>query len=129
MYNGVLARHVSWVSPTGLRTRLLFERFLSAAEPHLGMQQITVIPENWTGKAVLKFELDGSYPTYFRCGDRHCPICVGFVLNPQINLGAHGEANLTVRVKGTGHTVSIASHVAGGPCLTSGKNSTALRQG
>ena len=73
MYNGVLSRHVSWVSPTGLRTRLLFERFLSAAEPHLGMQQITLMPENWNGKAVLTFELDGAYPTYFRCGDRALP--------------------------------------------------------
>jgi len=50
MRNGLLSRHVVWESPTGLRTRLLFERFLSAADPHLGMQQITVMPENWSGK-------------------------------------------------------------------------------
>ena len=129
MYNGVLARHVSWVSPTGLRTRLLFERFLSAAEPHLGMQQITVMPENWTGKAVLKFELDGSYPTYFRCGDRALPhLREDFLQNPQVTMGARGEANLTVRVKGTGHTVSLASNIAGGRCLTSARNSTVLSQ-
>ncbi|MGD0058315.1 MAG: glycosyl hydrolase family 65 protein [Verrucomicrobiia bacterium] len=129
MYNGVLARHVSWVSPTGLRTRLLFERFLSAAEPHLGMQQITIMPENWTGTAVLKFELDGSYPTYFRCGDRALPhLRQDLLQNPQVNLGACGEANLTVRVKGTGHTVSIASNVTGGSCLTSARNSTVLKQ-
>lgn len=129
MYNGVLARHVSWVSPTGLRTRLLFERFLSAAEPHLAMQQITVMPENWTGTAVLKFELDGAYPTYFRCGDRALPHLRQHLLrNPQIDPGKDGAACLTVDVKGTGHTVSIASNVAGGPCVTSATNSTVLRQ-
>jgi alpha,alpha-trehalose phosphorylase len=129
MYNGVLTRHVAWVSPTGLRTRLLFERFLSAAEPHLGMQQITLMPENWNGKAVLKFELDGAYPTYFRCGDRALPhLREDLLQNPQVNMGASGEANLTVRVKGTGNTVSIASNVAGGPCVTSAPNSTMLRQ-
>ena len=48
--------------------------------------------------------------------------------NPQVNLGASGKANLTVCVKGTGHTVSIASNVAGGPCVMSGRNSTVLKQ-
>jgi len=129
MYNGVLSRHVSWVSPTGLRTRLLFERFLSAADLHLGMQQITILPENWNGKAVLKFELDGTYPTYFRCGDRALPhLREDLLEDPQANLGADGEGSLTVRTKGTGQTVSIASTVAGGPCAMTGENSTTLRQ-
>ncbi len=129
MCNGVLSRHVSWVSPTGLRTRLLFERFLSAAEPHLGMQQITLMPENWNGKAVLTFKLDGAYPTYFRCGDRSLPhLREDLLQNPQVTLGASGKANLTVCVKGTGHRVSIASNVVGGPCVMSGRNSTALKQ-
>src|ERR1017187_1666819 len=129
MYNGVLSRHVSWGSPTGLRTRLLFERFLSAADPHLGMQQITILPENWNGKAVLTFKLDGAYPTYFRCGDRALPhLRQDLLQHPQVNLGAAGEANLTVRAKGTGHTVSIASNVAGGPCVMSARNSAVLKQ-
>src|SRR5580704_7017372 len=129
MYNGVLSRHVSWVSPTGLRTRLLFERFLSLADPHLGMQQITILPENWNGKAVLKFEIDGTYPTYFRCGDRALPhLREDLLEDPQVNLGADGEGSLTVRTKGTGQTVSIASDVAGGPCIMSAPNSTRLRQ-
>jgi alpha,alpha-trehalose phosphorylase len=129
MRNGVLARHLVWESPSGLRTRLLFERFLSAAEPHLGMQQITVMPENWTGTAVLKFELDGAYPTYFRCGDRSLPhLRQDLLLNPQIDPGKAGAACLTVDVKGTRHTVSIASYVTGGPCVTSAPNSTALSQ-
>ena len=129
MYNGVLSRHVSWVSPTGLRTRLLFERFLSAAEPHLGMQQITILPENWNGKAVLTFKLDGAYPTYFRCGDRSLPhLREDLLEDQQINVGAGGEANLTFCVKGTGHTVSIASNVAGGPCAMSARHATVLKQ-
>jgi trehalose/maltose hydrolase-like predicted phosphorylase len=129
MYNGVLSRHVSWVSPTGLRTRLLFERFLSAAEPHLGMQQITVMPENWTGQAVLVFELDGGYPTYFRCGDRALPhLRQELLRNPQIDPGTGGAACLTVDVTGSGHTVSIASNVTGGVCVASARNSAVLRQ-
>lgn len=129
MYNGVLSRHVSWVSPTGLRTRLLFERFLSAAEPHLGMQQITVMPENWDGKAVLAFKLDGAYPTHFRCGDRSLPhLRQDLLLNPQIDPGKDGAGSLTVDVKGTGHRVSLASHVTGGPCVVSARNATVLRQ-
>ena len=129
MYNGVLSRHVSWVSPMGLRTRLLFERFLSAADPHLGMQQITILPENWNGKAVLKFELNGTYPTYFRCGDRALPhLREDLLEDPQVSLGADGEGSLTIRTSGTGQTVSIASNTAGGPCVMSAPNSTTLRQ-
>src|ERR1041384_651394 len=106
MRNGALTRHVIWVSPTGSRTRLLFERFLSAAEPHLGMQQITLLPENWTGKAVLKFELDGAYPTYFRCGDRSLPhLRQDLLKSPNTDFGKNGAANLKVEVKGTGLTV------------------------
>ncbi|HTS18530.1 MAG TPA: glycosyl hydrolase family 65 protein [Verrucomicrobiae bacterium] len=129
MYNGVLSRHVSWVSPTGLRTRLLFERFLSASNPHLAMQQITLMPENWNGKAVLTFKLDGAYPTYFRCGDRALPHPREDLLQrPKINMTSGGAADLTVRVRGTGHTVSIASHITGSPCVVSARNSTVLKQ-
>src|ERR1043166_6486986 len=93
------------------------------------MQQITLLPENWTGKAVLKFELDGAYPTYFRCGDRSLPhLRQDLLQNPNTNFGKNGAANLTVDVKGTGHTVSIASNVAGGSCVTSAPNSTVLSQ-
>src|SRR5882724_8250036 len=106
MRNGLLSRHVVWESPTGLRTRLLFERFLSAADPHLGMQQITLLPENWSGKAILKFELDGAHPTYFRCGDRSLPhLREDLLESPQVKLGAGGEASLNVRAKGTWHAV------------------------
>ncbi len=129
MYNGALSRHVTWISPKGLRTQLLFERFLSAAEPHLGMQQITLTPENWTGKAVLTFELNGAYPTYFRCGDRSLPhLREDLLQTAEVSLGAAGEANLNVRVKGSGRTVNIASSVAGAPCVMSARNSTVLRQ-
>lgn len=129
MRNGMLSRHLVWESPTGLRTRLLFERFLSAAVSHLGMQQITVMPENWNGKAVLKFELDGAYPTYFRCGDRALPhLRQDLLRNPWIDRGKDGAACLTVGVKGTGHKVSIASNVSGGLYVTSASTATVLRQ-
>ncbi|MEI8340521.1 MAG: glycosyl hydrolase family 65 protein [Verrucomicrobiota bacterium] len=119
MRNGVLSRHVIWTSPKGLRTRLLFERFLSAAVPHLGVQQITVTPENWNGTAVLDFELDGKYPTYFRCGDRSYSHPVqDLIENPRIDVRGEGSASLDFKTRGTGHLVSIASEVSGAGCVS-----------
>jgi len=129
MRNGLLSRHVVWESPTGLRTRLLFERFLSAAVPHLAMQQITVMPENWSGRVTLRFELDGAYPTFFRCGDRSLPHPrQDLLLNPKIDLADDSAACLTVDIRGTGHTVSIASEVVGGSCVALAPNSATVSQ-
>jgi alpha,alpha-trehalose phosphorylase len=129
MRNAVLSRHLVWNSPAGHRTRLMFERFLSAAVPHLGMQRITVSPENWSGKAVLKFELDGGCPTYFRCGDRALPKPPQDLLQKaRVNLGNEGAACLTVVVRGTGHTVSIASEIAGGSVVSATPTSAGVSQ-
>jgi trehalose/maltose hydrolase-like predicted phosphorylase len=129
MRNGVLSRGIVWESPSGHRTRLLFERFLSAASPHLAMQRISVTPENWLGRAVLQFELDGAYPTFFRCGDRSLPHPRQDLLeNPRITTGRSDSGCLTVSVRGTGHTVSIASALAGGACNTTHSGPRCLRQ-
>lgn len=129
MRNGELSRHVLWVSPNGLSTRLQFNRFLSASTPNLGMQQIIVTPENWSGIAVLDFELDGTYPTYFRCGDRAMPHLPQDILrNPLIDIEGDGTGCLTFQTKGTKHTVSIASEIMGGACFSSASDLAVLEQ-
>ena len=120
MHNGLLSRRIDWESPLGHRTRLEFRRFLSAAVPHLAMQQISLTPSNWSGRAVLRFELDGNTPAYFRCGDRRMPHLPQHPLeNPRILAGKAGAATLCVTTRGTKHTVAIASQVEGGVCALS----------
>lgn len=129
MRNGLLARSVEWESPEGRRTHLEFRRFLSAAVPHLAMQQIVVRPLNWSGPAVLRFDLDGATPAYFRCGERtlsHLPQAV--LERPQITAGKKGAGTLTVETRGTGHKVSIASRLDGGACVLSQPEPAVLRQ-
>jgi alpha,alpha-trehalose phosphorylase len=129
MRTGVLSRCVVWRSPAGHRTRLQFDRFLSAAVPHLAMQRITLTPENWSGTATLTFNLDGAIPTYFRCGDRamaHLPQDI--LVRPRVVEHAPGLATLTVKTKGVGHMVSVASDVQGGRRSVAVLNNAVLRQ-
>lgn len=129
MRNGLLTRSVEWQSPAGKRSRLEFSRFLSAAVPHLAMQRITLRPLDWSGRAVLCFELDGAVPAYFRCGERTLPHLPQAVLeNPRITEGENGAGTLTVSTRGTKHTVAIAAVVAGGKCSLSQTATPVLRQ-
>ena len=115
MRNGLLSRHVVWVSPQGRRTRLQFDRFLSAAVPHLAMQQVSVIPENWSGHAELRFKLDGDTPSYFRCGDRAMPHPPQHLMQEvKIDATHRTVPALSAVVRGTGHGVCVASAVTGG---------------
>jgi trehalose/maltose hydrolase-like predicted phosphorylase len=113
MRNGVLTRKMVWKSPKGHLTRLSFQRFLSAAVPHLAMQHIEVTPENWSGSASLKFALDGEYPTYFRCGDRSYPHLRQDLLEKAVVSATDGIPHLDVTVRGTGHRVTLASALWG----------------
>ena len=120
MRNGVLARDVTWTSPAGHRTRLVFERFLSAATPHLGVQRITVTPENWSGTATLTYKLDGAIPTYFRCGDRSFPHLPQAILHDaRVDARPDSPSALTVQTQGTNHTVGLAAGLAGAPAVSS----------
>ena len=118
MRNGVLTRHIIWVSPAGNRTRIQIDRFLSAAVPHLALQQITLTPENWQGKAELRFELDGAYPTYFRCGDRAMAHPPQHLMQAPLIAEDGSSSCLTFKTKGTDYTVSVASGLGGGLCAT-----------
>lgn len=127
--HGVLSRHVEWISPSGHRTRLHFERFLSAAVPHLAAQQVTLTAMNWSGPARLEFELDGATPAWFRCGDRSLPhLRQDILLNPRMDIDRSGVDVLTVDVRGTGHTVAVASALAGAGRVAREARGAALRQ-
>lgn len=120
MRNGVLTREVSWTSPAGHRSALLFERFLSASVPHLALQRITLTPENWEGEARLTFRIDAAIPSYFRCGDRSLPALPQALLEqPNLEIPSGAPATVSVKTRGTDHTVGIASGLAGGTVTAS----------
>jgi trehalose/maltose hydrolase-like predicted phosphorylase len=112
MRQGELVREVVWTSPRGKTSRLRFERFLSAAVVHLGMQRITLEAKNWEGKAALRFEADGAIPSYFRCGIRtHPHLPQALLENLKITSPHPGLSMITAETRGTGHTVAFASAV------------------
>ncbi|MEZ6190407.1 MAG: hypothetical protein R3C45_03855 [Phycisphaerales bacterium] len=129
MRNGELVRSVVWRSPSGHRTKLVFKRFLSAAVPHLAVQEISVTPGNWSGTAVLRFEQDTAIPTYFRCGDRSFEHLPQDLLTDQHieNLDDDAVA-VTLKTVGTGHTVGISSQLVGDFCRNETRDPKKLRQ-
>lgn len=129
MRNGLLTRVIDWESKRGNRTRLEFRRFLSAAVPHLAVQEIRLTARNWSGPAALQFDLDGATPAYFRCGERTLPHLPQHLLeNPRIAAGKAGAATLNVTTRGTKLTVAIASQIAGGACVASSPKPGILSQ-
>ncbi len=120
MRNGELSRELVWISPSGLRTRLLFKRFLSAAIPHLAMQKVKITPENWSGKAEITFTQDAGIQTLFRCGDRAMPHLPQKLTRLQKVYPKTGSVGLLgFQTNGTGHSVSIASAVENGESVKS----------
>jgi trehalose/maltose hydrolase-like predicted phosphorylase len=111
--NGVLRRALVWQQPGGRRTRLCFERFLSAANPHLACQRVTVSPLNWSGEVRVAHELEGDVTTFFRCGDKRQPHL------PQRHFTGHeaqacgGEGVLAMTTRGTAHDVAVGVGMAG----------------
>jgi trehalose/maltose hydrolase-like predicted phosphorylase len=129
MRNGVLSRKIIWISPNGFKTSLQFERFLSAADPHSAMQKIIITPENWSGTATLNFALDGEYPTYFRCGDPSFPhLRQNLLQNPEIDINEDHSASLSIKTKGTEHSICFASEIQGGDISSLKSNNSVLHQ-
>ena len=60
MRNGVLDRSVTFVDGGGRRTRLHQRRFVSMEDAHIAALEMTITPENWSGKVQVLSELDGS---------------------------------------------------------------------
>ena len=55
---GTLVRSIRYKDRDGRITRLSSRRFVSMADPHLAVQDITVIPENWSGRLEVRSALD-----------------------------------------------------------------------
>lgn len=129
MRSGELVREVMWNSPAGRCTRLLFKRFVSAANPHLAVQSVSVTPENWSGKVRLRFDLDGVIPTSFRCGDRALPHVPQDLLTRQ-RIDCHNDhaATLSFKTRGSDHLVAISSCLKRGDCSSHAHTPTSLRQ-
>ncbi len=129
MRNGELVRELIWNSPKGKCTQLRFERFLSMATPHLAMQRIRITPQNWSGSANLKFELDAGITTYFRCGDRELPHIPQDLLTQQrIECENERCATLSFKTRGSDHLVAITSQVDADTYSTVAQNAKVLRQ-
>ncbi|MFW5893667.1 MAG: hypothetical protein ACOCUY_00835 [Verrucomicrobiota bacterium] len=106
---GLLTRELQWTDQEGRTTRLTFERFLSAANPHLACQRVAVTPLDWSGEVAIERALEGDGVTRFRCGDRNQPHL------PQRHFEDHccrtvtNSGTLTVKTRETGHSVAFAS--------------------
>lgn len=57
---GTLVRTIRYKDHDGRITHLSSRRFVSMADPHLAVQDITVIPENWSGRLEVRSALDAS---------------------------------------------------------------------
>jgi len=126
--DGLLSRRVKWRSPAGRTSLLVFERFLSAANRHLGAQRISVTPVDWDGEVQLTFEFDGNTPTEFRAGDPAWispPLDHLLIKDVQIN---KTTGVLSVETVGTAHRIGIATAIAASDSETSSPTPSTLRQ-
>lgn len=73
---GLWLRETLLVDPDGRRTRLRQRRLVSMADPHLGVVDTLLRPENWSGRLTIRSALDGTVrntnvPDLVRFADRH----------------------------------------------------------
>ncbi|MBM4476335.1 glycoside hydrolase family 65 protein [Prescottella equi] len=73
---GLLLRETVLVDAAGRRTRLRQRRLVSMADPHLGVVDTLLRPENWSGRLTIRSTLDGTVrntnvPDLARFADRH----------------------------------------------------------
>ncbi|HYZ00517.1 MAG TPA: glycoside hydrolase family 65 protein, partial [Candidatus Binatia bacterium] len=59
MRAGVLTRIQRFRDAEGRTTQVLEHRLVSMDDPHLAAQQLTVVPENWSGRLQVRAALDG----------------------------------------------------------------------
>ena len=128
MRNGLLTREITWESCSGKISKLIFERFLSIANPHLAVQRIRIVPENWEGKVQFQFGFNAEEPTLFRCGDTampHYPTKHFEVKNFQIE---EAVGTVEIQTNGTRHKIAISSAVNGTEVKTISTKDTYLYQ-
>lgn len=62
MKRGLLTRSVTWKTRTGKIVEIVFQRFLSMVDPHMGVQRVTFKPVNFSGSLTVDAGLDFSAP-------------------------------------------------------------------
>jgi len=60
MYRGVLSQKTRYRDPAGRITRVTERRFVSMRDPHMACIEVTVTPENWSGRLHALSALDGT---------------------------------------------------------------------
>jgi len=128
MKNGLLSRTLTWKSPRGRLTTLEFERFVSAENVHLAAQRIRIKPVNWTGEADITFVLDGTYPTVFRSGNWDSLKCQQFFLKPNESWIENNLGIMEMKIKGTGHRLTMVSSVSHAPGRGTWADGTRIKQ-
>lgn len=125
--NALLSRRVIWEDPRGRRTKLVFNRFLSADVPHLACQKVVVTPLDWQGSVRIQHRLGADPTTYFRCGDTTQPnIPHNHFVEQEIH--ARGEqGGFQAVTDTTGHEVAIIARMTGQD-VTSTETETVIRQ-
>ncbi len=84
---GMLSRDVRWDNGNGNITSLRFRRFCSMTERHLIAQEITITPENWSGKIEIESGIDASLNTEY-AESIVTESTTGFILKSEVQGGA-----------------------------------------
>ncbi len=59
LLKGILTRTIRFRDQQGCQTKLTERRLVHMAEPHLAALEMTITPENWSGKLTIRSALDG----------------------------------------------------------------------
>jgi trehalose/maltose hydrolase-like predicted phosphorylase len=101
---GIITTTANWRAPDGHAAKLTYQVLTDRANPHLGIVQLTVIPQ-WTGTAAITDEIDGSPAT----------------LTNQVAKGfnaAQRQDYVEVATQGLGIKAAIASQLTTSPNIT-----------
>lgn len=106
---GLLTRELEWTDEENRTTQLTFDRFLSAANPHLACQRVAVTPLDWSGEVTIERVLEADVATRFRCGDRKQPNLPQRHFEDPCCRTEADRGTLAVKTRETGHDVTFAS--------------------
>lgn len=77
MRNGVLTRSFVWITKSGKKISVVFERFLSMVHENIGVQKIAILPLNFSGTIELSMEVD--FGTIHNTYDKNYWNCLNIV--------------------------------------------------
>lgn len=85
---GVLRRELIWTSPSGRRTKIFFERFISQINKHVAYQRCSVTPLNWSGNLTIRSLVNGDVTNYHHLREKALDVvstshtnATGFILS------------------------------------------------